>query len=140
MANGVNKVFLIGHLGQNPKAFSYQGGELVKISIATTQKWRDKQNNLQSDTSWHNVTLFGRLGEIALQYLTKGSLVCIEGALKYSKYEKEGQEHHKTEIVAASMQMLGGGGTRPQQADNLTPKSQTLEQIANDFDDDEIPF
>ncbi len=114
MARGVNKVILIGNLGRDPEVRYTAGGAAVaNLAIATTDSWKDKQTGEKKEsTEWHRVVLFGRLGEIAGEYLKKGRSVYIEGRLQTRKYEKEGQTHYSTEIVASDMQMLGGGEGR----------------------------
>ncbi len=113
MARGVNKVILIGHLGADPETRAMPSGSSVaNLRIATTESWRDKQTGEQQErTEWHRVALFGRLAEIAGEYLRKGSQVYIEGSLRTRKWQdKQGQERYSTEIVGNEMQMLGGRG------------------------------
>ncbi|HZT00776.1 MAG TPA: single-stranded DNA-binding protein [Steroidobacteraceae bacterium] len=113
MARGVNKVILIGHLGADPETRAMPSGSSVaNLRIATTESWRDKQSGEQQErTEWHRVALFGRLAEIAGEYLKKGSQVYIEGSLRTRKWQdKQGNERYSTEIVGNDMQMLGGRG------------------------------
>jgi single-strand DNA-binding protein len=113
MARGVNKVILIGHLGADPESRAMPSGSSVaNLRIATTDSWRDKQSGEQQErTEWHRVALFGRLAEIATEYLRKGSQVYIEGSLRTRKWQdKQGNERYSTEIVGNEMQMLGGRG------------------------------
>jgi single-strand DNA-binding protein len=113
MARGINKVILIGHLGADPETRAMPSGMTVaNLRIATTESWRDKQSGEQQErTEWHRVALFGRLGEIAGEYLKKGSQVYIEGSLRTRKWQdKQGNERYSTEIVGNEMQMLGGAG------------------------------
>src|ERR1700691_5177462 len=113
MARGINKVILIGHLGADPETRAMPSGMAVaNMRLATTESWKDKQPGEQQErTEWHNVALFGRLGEIAAEYLRKGSQVYIEGRLRTRKWQdKEGRDRDTTEIVANEMQMLGGRG------------------------------
>ena len=113
MARGVNKVILIGHLGADPETRAMPSGSSVaNLRIATTESWRDKQSGEQQErTEWHRVALFGRLAEIAGEYLRKGSQVYIEGSLRTRKWQdKQGNERFSTEIVGNEMQMLGGRG------------------------------
>ena len=126
----VNKVILVGNLGRDPETrFNAEGGSITNVSIATAESWRDKETGDQQErTEWHRVVFFGRLAEVAGEYLKKGSQVYIEGSLRTRKWtDKEGQEKYTTEIVADKMQMLGsrsgmggggadsegGGGGRP---------------------------
>jgi single-strand DNA-binding protein len=113
MARGINKVILIGNLGADPETRAMPSGTTVaNLRIATSESWRDKQSGEQQErTEWHRVALFGRLGEIAAEYLKKGSQVYIEGSLRTRKWQdKQGNERYSTEIVANEMQMLGGRG------------------------------
>jgi single-strand DNA-binding protein len=113
MARGINKVILIGHLGADPESRAMPSGSSVaNLRIATTESWRDKQSGEQQErTEWHRVALFGRLAEIATEYLRKGSQVYIEGSLRTRKWQdKQGNERYSTEIVGNEMQMLGGRG------------------------------
>src|SRR5579871_2180829 len=113
MARGVNKVILIGNLGADPETRAMPSGTTVaNLRIATSESWRDKQSGEQQErTEWHRVVLFGRLGEIAAEYLKKGSQVYIEGSIRTRKWQdKSGQERYSTEIVGNDMQMLGGRG------------------------------
>lgn len=113
MARGVNKVILIGNLGADPETRAMPSGTTVaNLRIATTENWKDKQSGEQQErTEWHRVALFGRLAEIAAEYLKKGSQVYIEGSLRTRKWQdKQGNERYSTEIVGNEMQMLGGRG------------------------------
>lgn len=113
MARGINKVILVGNLGADPETrYTANGGAITNIRIATSESWRDKQTGEnQERTEWHRVVLFGKLGEIAGEYLKKGRQVYIEGSLRTNKYtDKEGVERYTTDIVANEMQMLGGPG------------------------------
>jgi single-strand DNA-binding protein len=112
MARGINKVILVGNLGADPETRAMPSGMTVaNLRIATSESWRDKQSGEQQErTEWHRVALFGRLGEIAAEYLKKGSQVYIEGSLRTRKWQdKQGNERYSTEIVGNEMQMLGSG-------------------------------
>jgi single-strand DNA-binding protein len=110
MARGVNKVILVGNLGNDPEVkYTQAGMAITTLSLATTSVRKDKDGNQQERTEWHRVKLFGKLGEIAGEYLRKGRQVYIEGRLEYGSYEKDGVKHYTTDIVADEMQMLGGG-------------------------------
>ena len=110
MARGVNKVILVGNLGNDPDVKYTQGGmAITTLSLATTSVRKDKDGNQQEKTEWHRVKLFGKLGEIAAEYLKKGRQVYIEGRIEYGSYEKDGVKHYTTDIVGDEMQMLGGG-------------------------------
>lgn len=112
MARGINKVILVGNLGNDPETSYTQGGMAVtKASLATTSVRKNKQGEPVEETQWHRVTFFGKLGEIAGEYLRKGSQVYVEGSIRYSKYTgQDGVEKYFTDIIADEMQMLGGRG------------------------------
>ncbi|QNH11969.1 MULTISPECIES: single-stranded DNA-binding protein [unclassified Xanthomonas] len=129
MARGINKVILVGNLGNDPDTkYTQAGMAITRISLATTSVRKDKDGNQQERTEWHRVVFFGKLGEIAGEYLRKGSSVYVEGSIRYDKYTgQDGVEKYSTDIVADEMQMLGGreggggggagmGGDRPQRA------------------------
>ncbi len=118
MARGVNKVILVGNLGNEPEQKSLpSGGAVTNISVATSESWKDKQTGQQQErTEWHRVVFFNRLAEIAGQYLNKGSKVYIEGSLRTRKWQDQnGQDRYSTEIVASEMQMLDSRGGDMQQ-------------------------
>ncbi|WP_386066926.1 single-stranded DNA-binding protein [Tahibacter sp. UC22_41] len=110
MARGINKVILVGNVGKDPETrYSAGGMAVTTVSVATSESWKDKQSGEQKEkTEWHRVKFFGRLAEIAGEYLKKGSQVYIEGSLRTEEYEKDGVKRYSTDIVAAEMQMLGG--------------------------------
>ena len=111
MARGVNKVIVVGNLGSDPDTrYVPSGSAVTNLSIATSESWKDKQTGEQKErTEWHKVAMFGRLAEIAAEYLRKGSQVYIEGKLRTRKWrDKEGKDRWTTEIIADEMQMLGG--------------------------------
>jgi single-strand DNA-binding protein len=114
MARGINKVILVGNLGQDPETRSMPSGKAVtNVRIATSESWRDKQTGEQKEqTEWHTVVFFDRLAEIAAEYLKKGSQVYVEGRLRTRKWQDKntGADRYSTEIVANEMQMLGGRG------------------------------
>jgi single-strand DNA-binding protein len=151
MARGVNKVILVGNLGNDPDIRYTAGGAAVaNISIATAESWKDKNTGEQQErTEWHRVVFFGRLAEIVGEYLRKGSQVYVEGRLQTRKWQdKEGHDRYTTEIVANEMQMLGsksGGSSNyqaPAQSASTQQQSEPPTKQAgepDDFDDD-IPF
>jgi single-strand DNA-binding protein len=113
MARGINKVILVGNLGADPDTRYMPSGKAVtNIRIATSESWKDKQTgDMQERTEWHSVVLYDKLGEIAAEYLRKGSQVYIEGSLRTRKWQdKEGKDRYTTEIIGQNMQMLGGRG------------------------------
>jgi single-strand DNA-binding protein len=112
MARGINKVILVGNLGNDPDTkYTQAGMAITRVSLATTSVRKDRDGNNQERTEWHRVVFFGKLGEIAGEYLRKGSQVYVEGELRYDKYTgQDGVEKYSTDIVANEMQMLGGRG------------------------------
>ena len=143
MARGINKVILIGNLGQDPETrYMPSGGAVTNITVATSESWKDKQTGQPVErTEWHRVIFFNKLAEIAAQYLKKGSKVYIEGQLRTRKWQDKdtGADRYSTEIVSNQMQMLDsrddGGEPRPNQS---APQAQQAGGF-DDFDDD-IPF
>ncbi len=113
MSRGINKVILVGRLGNDPDVrYTASGSQVTNISVATTESWKDRNTGQQQErTEWHRVVFFGRLAEIAGQYLRKGSQVYVEGSLRTNKYtDRNGIERYSTDINANELQMLGGGG------------------------------
>jgi single-strand DNA-binding protein len=110
MARGINKVILVGTVGKDPEMkYMPSGDAIANISVATNDSWKDKNTGEKKEvTEWHRVVFFRQLAEIAGKYLRKGQQVYIEGSLKTRSWEKDGQKHYATEIVASDMQMLGG--------------------------------
>ncbi len=160
MARGINKVILIGNIGNDPEVrYMPNGNAVANISVATTEAWRDKTSgDTQERTEWHRIVFFGRLGEIAPEFLRKGSKVYVEGSLRTRKWQdKSGVDRYTTEIVGSEMQMLdskgqgGGQFNAGDQGQSFAPTqsgSQSTAQAApsepamaggNDFED-EIPF
>lgn len=149
MARGVNKVIIVGNLGNDPDTkYMPSGSAVTNLSVATNESWKDKQTGEQKDrTEWHRVAMFGRLAEIAAEYLRKGSQVYIEGKLRTRKWQdQQGNDKYTTEIIADEMQMLGGrsGGGAPAMGGGSGgpppgPPSQGGGGSSGDFDDD-IPF
>ncbi|QFT55611.1 single-stranded DNA-binding protein [Microbulbifer sp. THAF38] len=132
MARGINKVILIGNLGNDPETrYMPSGGAVTNISLATSESWKDKQTGQQQErTEWHRVVFFNRLAEIAGEYLRKGSKVYIEGSLRTRKWQDKqtGQDRYTTEIVAAEMQMLDGQQNGAQQGQSFQQPSSTASQ------------
>ena len=163
MARGVNKVILVGNLGKDPEVrYMPNGNAVANITLATTESWKDKQSGEQQEkTEWHRIVMFRRLGEIAGEYLKKGSQVYIEGKLQTRKWQdSSGNDRYTTEIVASEMQMLGGRGgggsadfssasapaqaapaqsAPAQSASAQSASAPTPAAAGGDFDDD-IPF
>ena len=159
MARGINKVILVGNLGNDPDVKYTQGGmAITTLSLATTTVRKDKDGQPIEKTEWHRVKLFGKLGEISGEYLKKGRQVYIEGRLEYGSYEKDGVKHYTTDVVADDMQMLGGGGSesrseprsggneRPARTSSAPRREAPAQDAAaqsgdfGDFADDDIPF
>lgn len=153
MARGINKVILVGNLGNDPETrYLPSGGAVTNISLATTRAWKDKNTGQQQEsTEWHRVVFFNRLAEIAGEYLKKGSTVYIEGSLRTNKWQdKDGNDRYTTEIIAAEMQMLGGKGgsgdaspsynQAPQNASNKSQAQVTQIDNVSDYEEDDIPF
>ncbi|WP_444922674.1 single-stranded DNA-binding protein (plasmid) [Microbulbifer sp. DLAB2-AF] len=148
MARGINKVILIGNLGNDPETkYMPSGGAVTNISLATSESWKDKQTGQQQErTEWHRVVFFNRLAEVAGEYLRKGAKVYVEGSLRTRKWQdrQTGQDRYTTEIVASDMQMLDGKGEQggfPQGAIGQPALQQAPNQPGgeNSFDDD-VPF
>jgi single-strand DNA-binding protein len=151
--SGVNKVIVVGNLGQDPETrMMPNGGSVTNISVATSEKWKDKNTGQQEErTEWHRIVFFNRLAEVVAQYLRKGSKVYVEGQLRTRKWQdKDGNDRYSTEIVAKEMQMLdsrGGQGGGQQQSQggydypeaSAAPSAAPAAAPANDFDED-IPF
>ena len=160
MARGVNKVILVGTLGKDPEVrYSQAGAAMTSISVATNESWKDKvTGEKQERTEWHRVKFFGRLAEIAGEYLKKGGQVYIEGSLRTEKYtDKQGVERYSTDIIASEMQMLGGrpegaggGADRGERSGGYgggAPSRAPASAVASPgsrhdepFPDDDIPF
>ena len=160
MARGINKVILVGNLGNDPETrYTPSGSAITTISVATSEQWTDKQTGQKQErTEWHRVKFFGRLAEIAGEYLRKGRQVYIEGSLRTDKYtDKQGIERYTTDIIANEMQMLGGmgeGGAAPRERAAPAPRSnqgsdnqgdrasrqEPQRPPADDSFDDDIPF
>ena len=136
---GINKVIVVGNLGQDPDTkYLPSGSAVTNISVATSESWKDKQTGEKKErTEWHRVAAFGRLAEIMAEYLRKGSQVYIEGKLRTRKWDKDGQTHYTTEIIADQMQMLGN--RQEQSKPTPAPQPSQPEPGPDDFDD-EIPF
>ncbi len=151
---GVNKVILIGYAGQDPEVkYLPSGGAVTNISIATSEKWKDKNTSQpQERTEWHRVVFFNRLGEIAGEYLKKGSKVYVEGSLRTRKWQaQDGTDRYSTEIVASEMQILSGKGEASQEPAAQQPEQPrssprgnapvaTPPAVFDGFDDPDIPF
>ena len=143
----VNKVILLGHLGQDPKGAQTQSGNAIcSVSLATSRKYKDGQGQVQEETEWHRLTFFGRLAEVAQQYLKKGSCIYVEGRLRTRKYtDKEGIERFQTEVVVEDFKFLGSNQQQAQQGTVRSTNVQRVQQkqhanFAPSSDSDDCPF
>ncbi len=144
----VNKAILVGNLGRDPEVrYMPDGGAITNISIATTDNWKDKGGEKQERTEWHRVVFFGKLAEIAGEYLKKGSQVYVEGRLQTRKWQdKDGNDKYTTEVVASDMKMLGSRAGSENIARDISspsePEKNTAQKAGGNFDDleDDIPF
>ncbi len=134
----VNKVILVGNLGKDPEVrFTPNGQAKASFPVATTEKWKDQQGQLQERTEWHNVIVWGKQAETCGQYLSKGRQVFIEGRIQTRNYDdKDGNKRYITEIVARDVRFLGSGGGRAPQEVSAPPG----EPAGPSSDDDDIPF
>lgn len=151
MSKGVNKVILVGNLGQDPEVrYTGSGAAVANVSVATTERWKDKQSGDMKDmTEWHRVVLFSRLAEIAGEYLKRGSKVYIEGKLRTRKWQDaQGAERTTTEILADNLQMLDRRGddlsgfdqTPPESRSEPTKSASASSEKQEVLEDDDIPF
>lgn len=145
----VNKVIIVGNLGRDPEIrYMPSGDAIANIAVATSYKYKDRNTNEPKElTEWHRISFFGRLAEVVGQYLKKGSSVYIEGRLQTRKYQKDGQDHYATDIIAENMQMLGGSkgddqGATPPPAKGGKKGAAPAPRPAPNFTDmdDDIPF
>lgn len=146
-SRGVNKVILVGNLGNDPEVrYMPNGNAVANVTLATSETWKDKNTGEQQEkTEWHRVIFFNRLAEIVEQYVKKGSKLYIEGRLQTRSWEKEGQKHYTTEIVASELQMLDSrGGDNPvssSQTGNTAQQKQSQPSQQPAFDDlESVPF
>jgi len=143
--SGINKVILVGNLGQDPEVkFTAGGAAVTTLSIATSDSWKDKDSGMDKErTEWHRVVLWRRLAEIAGEYLKKGSKVYVEGQLQTRKWEQEGQTRYTTEIIARDIQFLdsrGSANTSNQEGAAATNEEPAPDVPESGIDDDDIPF
>ncbi len=137
MARSVNKVILIGNLGKDPELrYAPSGSAVANFSLATSEQWKDQEGNPQERTSWHNIVVWGKLAEIAAEYLKKGRKVYVEGRIQYRDYEgKDGNKRYVTEVVVNDLVMLGSrqdGGEKEEPAPGAAPS------VSEEKDD--LPF
>ncbi|MES2801112.1 MAG: single-stranded DNA-binding protein [Bdellovibrionota bacterium] len=111
--SGINKVIIVGRLGQDPEMKAVgQGATVTRLNVATSESWTDKTGNKQERTEWHRITVWGKLAELCGKYLAKGRQVYVEGKLQTRSWEDNGQKKYATEIVASTVQFLGGGASQ----------------------------
>ena len=137
---GVNKAILIGNLGKDPELRYTPGGQAVaSFSLATGEKWRDKDGNLQDRTEWHNIVVWGRQAETAKEYLSKGRSVYVEGRIQTRSWEdKDGNKRYTTEIVAQRLQFLGSRDQGVPSGGETPPEAPQPEELS--AEDDDLPF
>ena len=143
MSRSLNKVQIIGRLGQDPDVrYTANGSAMVNLSVATSESWTDKQSGEQKErTEWHRVVMYRGLAEIADKYLRKGAQIYIEGSLQTRKWQdKEGRDRYTTEIVARDLIMLGGSGQGSEQTRRPTPSSAATTPPMDEDLNDDIPF
>jgi single-strand DNA-binding protein len=138
----LNKVMLIGNLGKDPEVrFTASGQAVTSFSLATSEKFKDKTSGEWVErTEWHKVTLWGKLAELAGEYLSKGKTVYIEGRLQTRKYDKDGVTHYSTEIVGDKMEFLSAKGEKSGGESSSAPKNSGSNYEEPPFQDDDIPF
>lgn len=155
MARGVNKVILVGNVGQDPETrYMPSGGAVTNVTLATSETWKDKNSGeTQERTEWHRIVFYNRLAEIVAEYVKKGAKLYVEGSLRTRSWEQDGQKRYATEVIAHEMQMLDSRGGSGQREDSDAPAARGREQrpaqyqhqehagraAQDDFDDD-IPF
>lgn len=146
---GVNKAIVIGYLGRDPEISETSGGNKVcRLNVATTRVWNNKQTNEKvEETEWHRISVWGKQAESCKKYLSKGRMVYVEGRLRTSSYDKDGQKHYSTEIVGEVVQFLGGKGSEGSEdgggngsEDGGKKSSGSKKAQADHDDDDDIPF
>jgi len=144
MAEGLNRVMILGNLGADPELRTTQGGQaILKLRIATTENYLDKSNTRQERTEWHSATVWGKRGEALAKILTKGDRIFVEGSLRTSSYEKDGEKRYRTEIVASNV--ILGGGKRGESTERPAPRTAAAPATATkddfgEYSDDDVPF
>lgn len=143
----VNKVILVGHLGQDPQIVQTQSGStLGSVSLATSRKYKDGQGNVQEETEWHRLTFFGKNAEVAQKFLKKGNCIYVEGRLRTRKYtDKEGIERYQTEVVVESFKFLGSNQGQKQQSQQSNVRSTNVRKVQQEqhtayAESDDCPF
>lgn len=132
--SGINKVIIVGRLGQDPEMKAVgQGATVTRLNVATSENWTDKSGNKQERTEWHRITVWGKLAELCGKYLAKGRQVYVEGKLQTRSWEDNGQKKYATEIVASTVQFLGGGASTNAGAGNNNYQNDSMNQGGGDF-------
>ena len=137
MPRGVNTVILVGHIGKDPEmSYTPSGLAIAKFSLATSEKRKDDTGSYVDKTEWHRIVMFGKVAEVAGQYLSKGSLIYLEGKLSYGSYDKDGVKHYTTDIIGNSMQMLSGKDDEKPKAKHAPPTQSPPSQE----EEEDLPF
>ena len=138
----LNKIHLIGNVGQEPQVRTAGDQKVASFTLATTEKRKDKSGNPIQETEWHNIVIWGKLAEVAEKYVTKGTALYVEGKIKTEKYTKDGQDRYVTRVVASSFQMLGGKKEESAPAPQQRPQHQTTPLVDGvvEPDDSDLPF
>lgn len=133
----LNQVSLIGRVGKDPEIKQFDNGNKVaNFTLATSEKYKDKDGNKQEKTEWHSIAIWGKLADVVESYVKKGSLLYLSGKISYRGYESDGQKKYFTEIIASQMTMLGGNANANKEAND----SQPANPVASDNGDDDLPF
>lgn len=152
MAEGLNRVLLLGTVGADPELRFGQSAEsgVLRVRLVTNESYFDKRSNERKERAdWHNIVVFGKRGEALQKILKKGDRIMIEGRLQTGSYEKDGQKHYRTDVVASNVVLAGGGGPRTERAESPSRERQTArgpaqrdfaDHAADSFDSDDIPF
>ena len=145
----MNKVILLGRVGRDPEGRTARGTTVANLSLATSRRWKDKNGEKQEETEWHNLVAFGKLAEIFLEWVRKGSQIIVEGSIKTAVWEKDGEKKYRTEIIVNQLELLGGSsegkGERPKREEGRTKTTtrrryEPEDEDDNRDDDEDIPF
>lgn len=137
----INKVILIGYLGQDPKiSYAQSGTAISNLSIATSEKWTDKQGQKQEKTEWHKVVVFGAQAEVCEKYLAKGAKIYVEGRLQTDSYEQDGVTKYSTKIIANIVKFLNDFSSQKAKEPSTTGQNQEVKEFAKELEFEDIPF
>ena len=125
-----NKVILVGSVGQDPTIHNFENGSVASFSLATNESYKDKNGEKKTQTEWHNIKMFGKLSELAEKYIKKGNNLYVEGSIKTQKYDKDGQTHYSTSIIASIVNFLPSANKQSQQQE---PHQQSIEPQPTDL-------